>query len=242
MTWWTDYSTYTRNVDDLRQLASLILIKCGTVIGQQIYPIVTAHGGEAARSPYTIDFNERPAITAILIAMIDPENVSATPREEIKSSSAHSSEKIASLHPTSIKMASKIASRKSVSPRLVEASAELSWMLSIMLRAWYCQKKQNNRAVLPTEVRLRIQLFAETVVRAAQIYRETLYRNRILWDSSDADFIGASAASEFNLAFDMSYIKLAINDLNANYVSATGDDVFDSDSVYSDLPELIHDM
>ena len=235
MTYWTDDSTYIRNPDDLRLLADLVRIHCGSAIGQQIYSIATVNANEV-KNPFTFDHNKRPAIIAILIAMIESGNVPAMNKEETKLYSSRSSKKsstsslpgrcvadasseMASMYSNSIKMAAMIADRKSVSPRLNDASAKLSWMLNTLLLAWYRQKKQNSRVMLSADVRLRIQLFAETIIRAAQMYRETLFRNRILWDRTDLKFIGDSVASEFNLAFDMSYIELAITDLSAEDVS-----------------------
>jgi hypothetical protein len=223
MTWWSDASIYIRSADDLRVLADAIRTYCSSAIDRQIYPIVTDDPREV-RDPYTFDHNRRPAIVAILIALIDTSSDIAS----------QESDSIAKQHPYSANLAAEIAERKEPAKHLDDASKSFVWMLSIILRALYQDKKQNNRVVLSPKVQLRIRLFAETLIRAAQLYRETLERNRILWDPTEPKYINAR---EFNFAFDIGYVKLAIDDL----ATKNNTSIETHNGTYDDLPTLIYD-
>ncbi len=191
------------------------------IIGKQIYAVID-DDPSSVRSPYTIDYNRRPAIVAIYISLIDPQNA---PKE----------------YPKSVALASAIAECKSAGPRLNDASVSLVHMLNILTREWYRHNKRNTRVNLDSKTRTHIQLFADTLTRAAQMYRETLERNRILWDINEPGYIGEICAREFNLAFDIHYIDLAVNELHPKNLQLSTTTRLANDDDYTNLPGLIYD-
>jgi len=230
MTWWAGMSLYVRNSDDLRLLSELFRIHLGSIIGRQIYPIVEDNPSRV-RSPYTIDHNRRPAIVAIYISLLDPD---VSPKE----------------YPASKTLANAISERKVPCDDLKDASSSLVFMLNVLTRAWFCHNKHNSSVRLDAKTRLNIQLFAETLTLAAQIYQETLERNRAKWDKSDHAYICDSSARDFNFAFDMHYINLAIDDLSKGAAASshtmskkyTHTTIAEQgDATYDDLPALVYD-
>jgi hypothetical protein len=187
MTWWTDYSKYINDSDNLRLLAELFRIHLGDVIGQQIYPIVGPD--YKIKQPYTINHNRRPEIVAILFAILEP----------------NSMEKV---HPASSAIAANIVERKTNTQLLETQTNKFVSTLTILLNGWMCTKSK--RAKMDQKTRKQIHLFAETITRAGQMYRETLERNRIIWDSAEPGYVKSEG---FNFAFDIHYIQLAAIDL-----------------------------
>jgi hypothetical protein len=194
MTWWTDISKYVRGPDDLRLLAEILRIHCGSVIEQQIYPVVTANSRDV-RDPYTMDHNRRPAMVAVLMMMLEPGVI-------IKE------------HSESQQMAIEIGDRKETMEHLRIAASPLVANLEMVLLVWHRCVKRNNRASFDPRVKNAIRLFAETLTRAAQIYRETLERHRFLWDPLEPGYSRDFAVAGFNFAFGIDYVAMAITELS----------------------------
>lgn len=187
MTWWVSCSKYIEDSDSFRLLAELFRIHLGDVIGQQIYPIVAPD--HMINQAYTINHNKRPEIVAILLALLGE----------------NSMEKI---HPVSSMIATEIADRKANVPLLTIQTAKFVSTLTILLSGWMRSKSKS--VAIDQKTRKKIHLFAETLTRAGQIYRETLERNRIIWDPAEPGYVKSQG---FNFAFDMYYIHLATIDL-----------------------------
>lgn len=194
-----------RNSVDLRVLADIVKNHMGDIMDRTIYPerkII-----ESVRRPYTMDNNIRPEIVAILMCMID------TGYDDVDCTSAET------LYPHVKLMSEKITERKVLTSRsgLVKHAKFMTQSIEINTLGWHRQIKiaaaKTGRVTLPASISRQIMLFAETIVRATQIYDETLTRNRILWDQDDVDYVVNAANANFNWAFDMSYIELAIIDL-----------------------------
>jgi hypothetical protein len=222
MGWWVSETAYARNDDDLRLLAELIRIHVGRIVGQQTYVVVENNHGKT-KNPYTIDRDERPRLVAIYIALLDPEHAP-------------------SLYPKSKDIAIEIAERKTPMRELEEASQHLVMMLNVNTQAWYRAKRQSSRSIIDARARLRIKLFAETLTRAAQIYKQTLERNRILWDTTCQGYIGDICARNFNFAFSVHYVKLAVKELQSRHINlARQDDNQDDGLDFGDVPDLVYD-
>lgn len=187
MTWWVSCSKYIDDSDNLRLIAELIRIHLGNVIGQQIYPIVAPD--HIIKQPYTINHNRRPEIVAILFAILEP----------------NSMEKV---YPNSSAIASSIIERKINIQTLAAQTDKFVSTLIVLFNGW--MRSKSKRAMIDQKTRKRINLFAETITRAGQMYRETLERNRVIWDTTEPGYVKSEG---FNFAFDMHYIQLAAIDL-----------------------------
>lgn len=205
MCWWTGLSKcqYVRNQVDLRNLADIIKNHIGDILDRTIYPICRTSG--PVKMPYTMDNDMRPEIVAILIEMLD-----ANPNTESTSEDSDP----AKMYPRSAQLAKKIIERKTVTERtgVTKHSKFMAESIEINVLAWHRQIKIG-QVRLPKIVRHRVLLFAETIVRAAQIYDETLMRNRAIWDTDAQDYVPEAESVEFNWAFDMFYIELAAADM-----------------------------
>lgn len=205
-----------RNSVNLRVLADIVKNHMGDVLGRTIYPERPTNG--PIREPYTMDNDLRPEIIAILTCMLESEDVGAGP-----------------MYPRAKSMAEEIIERKAQTDRsgVVDHAKFMAQSIELNLLGWHRQIKMTaasnissdhtrsaaltksttssvGRVTLPWRVRHSVLIFAETIVRAVQIYDETLVRNCVLWDDDAPEYV---AADEFNWAFDMSYIELAIVDL-----------------------------
>lgn len=201
MCFWTDcsISQYVRNHTDQAIIFGLVNVHMFDAIDRTIYPERAALDG-SFRKAYGMDCELRPEIVAILIEMLD-----------------HSDSK---MYPKSKIMADKIADRvhKCKRPGIINRAESMKQVIELNVLSWHNQikgaKNLDGRTTLDRAAQKQILLFAETMIRAAQIYHETLMRNRCLWDRYDSNYVGAIAAAEFNMSFDMSYIELAISDLD----------------------------
>jgi hypothetical protein len=191
---------------DLRVLADIVKNHMGDVLDQTIYPERTING--LVRAPYTMNNDLRPELVAILTCMLESEDVGAGP-----------------MYPRAKALAEKIVERKVATSRagVVEHAKFMAQSIELNLLGWHRQIKMNaatrlssdnvrsaGRVILPARVRHLVLVFAETIVRATQIYDETLVRNRILWDGTVAEY---DTSGEFNWAFDICYVEIAIDDL-----------------------------
>lgn len=214
MCWWTGLSKcqYARNSVDLRVLADIVKNHMGDVLDRTIYPERPING--SVRAPYTMDNDLRPEIVAILTCMLESEDVGA-----------------GCLYPRAEALAKKICERKVATTRagVMDHAKFMAQSIELNLLGWHRQIKVDaaktsdthassdyvrprpaRRIVLPARVCHMVLMFAETIVRAVQIYDETLVRNRTLWDDSEGIPL---EVNEFNWSFDMCYIEIAAADL-----------------------------
>lgn len=213
MCWWTDLSKYqyVRNRVDLRTLGDIIKNHIGDILGQMIYPERRSEG--PIKNPYTMDNDIRPEIVGILIGLIEP-----AVAEKIDGLIS-----LFTMYPRLKSLTENIAERKTqcMRPGIIKHSKFMAQSIEINVLGWHRHMKSQTmvapgRVMLTKNTSQNILLFAETIVRAAQIYDETLMRNRHLWDQNAYGYTAAGEGAGFNWAFDMYYIELAIADLSNN--------------------------